>query len=118
MSGGFNVPRARPAIFAVWTSRVILVAYGVLMLGGYWSQLTDIGTTIRLVGSDVGCSLSAIDCNWLNFTVEKVVGVTVIGAAVAAQIATKWQHRNWVQVSAAIAAIAHLIALQLLLNPS
>jgi hypothetical protein len=85
---------------------------------GYWSQLADIGTTIRLVGSDVGCSLSAIDCDWISFTVEKVVGVTVICVAGATQIATKWHHRNWVQVSAAIAAIAHLIALQMLFNPS
>lgn len=75
-------------------------------------------TTIRLVGSDVGCSLSAIECNWINFTIEKVVGAVVIAVAGIAEIARKWRYRKRALASAAILAIAHLIALRLLFNPS
>lgn len=102
----------------VWACRIVLVAYGILMLSGYWSQLADTETTVRLVGSDVGCSLSAIDCNWFNFILDKIVGVAAIGFAGAAQFLSKWRHRNRVQVAAAIVAIVHVITLQMLLSTS
>jgi len=88
------------------------------MVSGFWSQLSDVTTTMRLVGSDVGCSLSLVDCNWVNFTIEKIVAVVVIGSAGVAQLATKWRYRSSTQVSAAVIAIVHLIALQVLSNPS
>lgn len=102
----------------MWVSRAILVAYGILVLSSYWSQLSDIDTTLRLVESDVGCSLTAIDCNWLNFAIDKIVGMAVIGFAFVAQLWSSWRHRDRVQIGAAIVAMVHLIALQALLNPS
>lgn len=100
----------------LWLCRIVLVAYCILLVSSYWSMLSDVDTTIRLVGSDVGCSLSAIDCNWLNFSLDKIVGMTVIGLAGVAQFATRWRHRDRTLLIATLAAGAHLIALQVLLN--
>ena len=113
-----NVAGKCSAMPVVWMSRVVLLIYGALMLAGYWSELRDLDTTIRLVGSDVGCSLSAIDRNWLNFALEKAVGLAVMVTAIGAQFATGWRVRNCVQTGAAVVAVTHLVPLWMLLNPS
>lgn len=116
--GWADVSKMSLPLFLVWTSRVILVAYGILTLAGYWSQLSDFRTTIRIVGSDVGCALSVADCSWLGWIAEKVVGLGVIGVSIGAQSATTWRYRDYAQVAAAAVAILHLIGLRMLLNPS
>jgi hypothetical protein len=102
----------------LWLCRIVLGVYCILMLSSYWSLLSDVDTTVRLVGSDVGCSLSAIECNWLIFGVDKVFGMAVIVLAGVAQFATRWRHRDRASIMAALAAVAHLSILRVLLNPS
>lgn len=102
----------------LWLCRIVLGVYCILIVSSYWLQLSDLDTTIRLVGSDVGCSLSVIECNWLSFSLDKAVCVAVIGLAGVAQFATEWRHRDRALIIAALAAVAHLTVLQLLLNPS
>ena len=55
---------------------------------------------------------------WIERDSTAVVGVAIMGFAVAAQIATGWRNRNKVEVAAAIFVIAHLVVLWELLNPS
>lgn len=98
-------------------AQAILFVYSILMLLSYWSQLADIETTVRLVGSDVGCSLSAIECNWFNFAIEKIVGVAVIGLAGSSLFLRKIQ-RDRIIIGATLLAIAHLVVSWLLFNPS
>lgn len=117
MSAGLNTMTLHLRLTS-WLCRIILVAYGILMVLSYGLLLGDTDTTIRLVGSDVGCSISAVDCNWFNFTLDKVVGIAVLGTAGAAQFATKWRHRDRAMLAAAVAACVHLVVLQVLLNPS
>lgn len=102
----------------LWACRIILIVYAILVASSYWSMLTDIETTKRLVGSDVGCSLSAVDCNWLYFGLDKLVGTAVIAVACIASCATKWHLRDRALVIAALAAVTHLVVLQAILNPS
>src|SRR5688572_197970 len=101
----------------LWLCRIALGVYCILIVSSYWLLLSDVETTVRLVGSDVGCSLSAIECDWLSFTIDKALGVAVIGLAGVAQFATGWLHRDRALIIAAFAAVAHLTVLELLLNP-
>jgi hypothetical protein len=112
-----NMFQSRSAVVA-WGCRLILLVYGTLMFSSYWSQLADPETTIRLVGSDVGCSLSAIDCSWLNFAIDKAVGTCTIAVAAAAEIARAWRYRLHARSGATIAALAHMAVGWVLFNPS
>ena len=88
------------------------------MLCSYWSQLTDLETTIRLVGSDLGCSLSAIDCNWLNFAIDKAVGICAIGVGASAELARGWRYRLHALLGATALALMHVAVGWILFNPS
>jgi hypothetical protein len=101
-----------------WTCRIVLGVYCVLVVSSYWSMLSDLDTTARLVGSEVGCSISVVQCNWLAFGIDQIVGVVVIGSAVAALFAVQWRNRYRALIVAALAAVAHLAVLQVLLNPT
>jgi hypothetical protein len=105
-------------VAARWGCRIVLLAYSALMLSSYWSQLTDLETTIRLVGSDVGCSLSAIQCNWLNFAIDKAVGICAIGVGLSAELARAWRYRLHALFGATTLALTHLAVGWILFNPS
>lgn len=100
-----------------WASRVMLAAYCAYVLLSWWSQLTDLETTVRLVGSDVGCSLSAINCNWIGFAVDKIVGLAILAATIGALFLPERQRDKTVSVAAVLAAV-HLIALWWSFNPT
>jgi hypothetical protein len=83
----------------LWTCRIVLGVYCVLVVSSYWSMLSDLDTTARLVGSEVGCSISVVQCNWLAFGIDR-------------------RNRYRALIVAALAAVAHLAVLQVLLNPT
>lgn len=83
------------------------MAYSALMLLGYWSVLSDMGTTMRIVGSDRACAETPIHCNWLSFAADKTVSVAIVSTALISLFAIKCEHRHRVQMGAAIAAVAH-----------
>lgn len=100
-----------------WASWVMLTAYCAYVLLSWWSQLTDLETTVRLVGSDVGCSLSAISCSWISFAVDKIVGLAILAATIGALFLPGRRRDKALNVAAVLAAV-HLIASWLFFNPS
>jgi hypothetical protein len=100
-----------------WASWVMLAAYCAYVLLSWWSQLTDLETTVRLVGSDVGCSLSAINCNWVSFAIDKIIGLAILAATIGALFLPKRRRNKTLNVAAVLAAV-HLIALWWSFNPT
>jgi hypothetical protein len=111
----FIVHKGRAA--RAWASRVVLAAYCSYVLLSWWSQLTDLETTVRLVGSDVGCSLSVINCNWISFAIDKIVGLAILAATIGALFLPNRRRDKTLNVAAVLAAV-HLIALWWSFNPT
>ena len=101
-----------------WTSRAVLIAYGIIVLSGYWSMLVEPETTAKLVGGEAGCSHSLVDCGWVAFAIEKAVGLAILGTATATQLVARWRRKHGVLLAITLLAIAHLIVLRLLSTQS
>jgi hypothetical protein len=100
-----------------WTSRLILVAYAAVVLFGLWVRLSDIDTTMRIIGSDRACAETQVECSWVYFVIDRALSVFIICVAVGAQVATTWRDRDRAQVVAAVAAVAHFVVQKILYTP-
>ena len=115
MTAGLKLAgRAKRAVVLV--AQGLLLAYSCLMAVIEVSWLADWETSLRYVGSDVACSLSAIDCSWTTVTISFLTGVATIGLALYS-LFLRSRRRDYVVVGGFCLAGLHWFVNWLLFTP-
>ena len=102
----------------IWTSRVLVFAYCLLVAFSWHEMWSDWDDTLLLVGSDALCGMMPLLCSATSYVVRLVVDVVIAVLAITGELAWRWRYRDHARAGAFMLLIASQVVVQIFMRIS